>query len=73
MIQHKVILGIAVLFWATRYEHVIVPEEVLQAGNLEEDRENIQMGLILSEIGSFALLQCHLVRPISQCILRDYY
>lgn len=35
MIQNKVILGIAVLFWSARYEHVIVPEEILQAGDLK--------------------------------------
>lgn len=35
VIQNKVVLGIAVLFWSARYEHVIVPEEILQAGDLE--------------------------------------
>lgn len=38
MIQHKVILGITVLLWAARYEHVIVPEEVLQAGDLKGEK-----------------------------------
>lgn len=34
VIQQKVVLGVAVLLWATGYEHVIVPKEVLQAGYL---------------------------------------
>lgn len=38
VIQHKVVLGIAVLLRAARYEYVVVPEEVLQAGNLEEEQ-----------------------------------
>lgn len=40
VIQHKVILCVAVLLWATCYEDVIVPKEVLQAGNLEEGGED---------------------------------
>lgn len=38
VIQHKVVLGITVLLWAARNEHVVVPEEVLQAGDLKGER-----------------------------------
>lgn len=54
MIQHKVVLGIAVLLWATRYKHIIVPKEVLQAANLEkegwgqrQDEKDFQKGINL--------------------------
>lgn len=52
MIQHKVVLSVAVLLWAARYKHVVVPKEVLQADNLEEDKirrnekdDDIQKGI----------------------------
>lgn len=37
VIQHKVVLGIAKLLWSARYEDIIIPEEVLQAGDLETE------------------------------------
>lgn len=51
MIQNKVVLGITVLLRPTRYEHVIVPEEILQAGDLGG-----QQGTMLREYQSDYLL-----------------
>ena len=42
VIQHKVILCIAVLLWTARDEHVVIAKEILEAGNLEgELKKNV--------------------------------
>lgn len=49
MIQNEVILGVPVLLWSTRYEHVIVPEELLQACDLEEQQRMVLRDILSQE------------------------
>ena len=38
LIQGKVILGVAELLWSTGDKHIVIPEEILKAGDLAEQR-----------------------------------
>ena len=38
LIQGKVILGVAELLWSTGNKHIVIPEEILKAGDLVEQR-----------------------------------